>query len=239
MEAPGIRVARAAVMPISTLARVTDGPFDCLVSVPAERAATSAVLCFLHGYDEAAPMPIERALTLHGPLAPSAAGIARERFLVVAPQLPRGGDIWRRFAGDVRTAVEAAVQRLGGDAARSLPWLLTGFSYGGNGVFDLADAQPGRWRALWAVDPTRVPPTRLGETPLWLSIGAAARWSTARFVQALALEPAPRQGGGAVHVPAARRLHLDEGLDHVGSAASAYGDARIYAWLLAQAGDAR
>jgi hypothetical protein len=33
--------------------------------------------------------------------------------------------------------------------------------------------------------------------------------------------------------PYGDRLYLDEGLDHVRSAASAYADARIYAWLLA------
>ena len=229
------RVAAATV-----IERVSTGPLAYLVSVPPRaEAPTPAVLCFLHGYDESAPMPIERALTLHGPLASSAAPAARERFLVVAPQLPRGGDVWHRAAADVLAVVEAAVQRFGGRGADSSRWLLTGFSFGGNGVFDLAAAQPGRWDALWPVDPTRVPSTRLDDTPLWLSIGAAARPLTPRFVRTLALDAAPAQAPGAGIAPSTRRLYLDEGHDHVGSATSAYGDARIYEWLLARSGDAR
>lgn len=225
------------------LERVTAGPLDCLVSVPSHaRAAPAPVLCFLHGYDEGAPTPIEPALTRHGPLAPTAAPAARERFLVVAPQLPRAGDLWHRSAADVVEMVEGVVdavaRRVGDDVVDPTRWLLAGFSFGGNGVFDLAAAQPGRWRALWAVDPTRVPPTRLDDTPLWLSIGSAARGLTSRFVRTLGLEPAPPRTAGAAPAPTAPRLLLDEGLGHVGSATSAFADARVYEWLLAWSGTA-
>ena len=52
------------------------------------------------------------------------------------------------------------------------------------GVFDLAIRRPGRWAALWAVDPTRVPPDDPG-LPVWLSIGAAARPLTPAFASTL------------------------------------------------------
>ena len=220
-------------MPATALELVESGPLRYLVSTPASTTPNGApVLCFLHGYDEAAPIAIESALTAHGPLSSTAPPIARERFLIVAPQLTRAGDLGHRSARDVLTIVADVVDRFGGDASRCL---LTGFSFGGNGVFDLALAQPGRWRALWSVDPTRIPIDALADTPIWLSIGAAARRLAAWIVPTLDLRPAPKQADHPARPLEDSRLHLDEGLDHVGSAASAYADERIYEWLLVQA----
>jgi GNAT superfamily N-acetyltransferase len=125
----------------------------------------------------------------------------------------------------VRRIVASVQAAHGGDPRRTY---LTGFSFGGNGVFDLALAVPQRWTALWPVDPTRVPDRDPG-LPVWLSIGAAARPRARAFVRALALEPARGVPSTAL---AGDRVYLDEGHDHVGSAASAYADARIYEWLL-------
>ncbi len=110
-----------------------------------------------------------------------------------------------------------------GDARRAY---LTGFSFGGNGVFDLALLQPDTWAALWAVDPTR-PPANDPCVPVWLSIGEIARSRQRGFITALGLEPATDSGNGA-------RVYLDEGEDHVGSARVAYSDRRIYSWLLSK-----
>ncbi|HET7363635.1 MAG TPA: prolyl oligopeptidase family serine peptidase [Burkholderiales bacterium] len=74
----------------------------------------------------------------------------RREFIVLAPQLPRAGDLWHRYADDVRALVADVCAKQAVDAARLY---LTGFSYGGNGVFDLGLAQPDLWAALWAVDP--------------------------------------------------------------------------------------
>jgi poly(3-hydroxybutyrate) depolymerase len=145
-------------------------------------------------------------------------------FIVVAPQLRRAGDLWHRSADDVHRIVEEVRAEHGGDPARAY---LTGFSFGGNGVFDLALAQPGLWAALWAVDPTRVPPED-PRRPAWLSFGAAARRGRQAFIRALALQPAHGQP------PEGDRVYLDEGEDHVGSAAHAYRDDRIYRWLLSK-----
>ena len=174
------------------------------------------LLCFLHGYGEAAPLALERALRRHGPLAPSAATIAAHEFIVVAPQLPVAGDTWHRYADDVLALVGELDAKQPIDAARRY---LTGFSFGGNGVFDLGLLQPDIWTALWAVDPTRVPrqPPR---QPVWLSAGDVARSQERQFARALALRV---QG---------ERVWADEGEDHVGSARAAYADERIYRWLL-------
>jgi predicted peptidase len=180
------------------------------------------VLCFLHGFDEGAPARIEVGLTRHGPLRPGSAARV-EDFIVIAPQLPVRGDLWRRYAGGVRQIVRDAQKNYGGDLRRTY---LTGFSFGGNGVFDLALSQPDFWAALWAVDPTRIPLTD-PKRPIWLSFGEAARFNKQGFIRSLGLTPI---GSGAE----ADRVYLDEGADHVGSATQAYRDERIYSWLLSK-----
>ncbi len=202
-------------------------PLRYLLSVPAggrETAGPRPVLVFLHGYDEGAPMEIHRALTLHGPLRPGNPPIATERFVVVAPQLPARGDLWLRSADAVREIVRRVQAEHGGDPRRTY---LTGFSFGGNGVFDVALAQPGVWAALWSVDPTRVPPRDPG-LPVWLSSGEISRRRQGAFNAALGLHPTGPGGPGD-------RVYTDEGLDHVGTATLAYRDENIYRWLLAKA----
>jgi poly(3-hydroxybutyrate) depolymerase len=204
--------------------RVEDGPLRYLVAVPpAQQPAGHPVLCFLHGYDEGAPLPMQDALTRHGPLRSGNAVHAIEEFLIVAPQLPTRGDLWHQYADAVRAILTQVRQHHAGDPQRTY---LTGFSFGGNGVFDLALRQPDTWAALWAVDPTRVP-ARDPQRPVWLSVGAAARPRTAGFIRALALRPPGKHTD-------AERVYLDEGADHVGAATRAYQDERIYAWLLSK-----
>lgn len=99
------------------------------------------------------------------------------------------------------------------------PCLVSSFSFGGNGVFDLALAQPWVWAALWSVDPTRPPARELG-LPVWLSSGEISRRRRAEFMTALGRHR--------------DRLYTDAELDHVGTATQAYGDEQIYRWLLAR-----
>ena len=163
-------------------------------------------------------MPPRQALTRWGPLRPGNPSAIGERFAVLAPQLAIAGDRWHRHAAEV----EALVRGIPGIDARRC--YLTGFSFGANGVFDLALAQPQRWAALWPVDPTRVP-NRDPQLPVWLSFGEVARVRKASFIQALRLEPDA----------AGERVYADDGDDHVGAARRAYADERIYAWLLGHA----
>ncbi|QDV35609.1 hypothetical protein [Tautonia plasticadhaerens] len=205
-----------------SLSLVESGPLPYLLSVPAPVAAgPRPLLCFLHGYDEGAPMPIRQALSRHGPLAPGNSPLATSEFVVVAPQLPIRGDLWHRFAEAVGQIVAQVQESQGIDPGRAY---LTGFSFGGNGVFDLALAQPEIWAALWAVDPTRVPPEDPGR-PAWLSSGEVSRGRAAAFIGRLSLEPAGDEGPGD-------RVYEDRGLDHVGTASGAYRDEAIYRWLL-------
>jgi predicted peptidase len=181
------------------------------------------VLCFLHGYDEGAPTPIDEALTVHGPLNPKNPVYIRETFMVLAPQMPARGDRWYRFAEAVHKLVADARRAHGGDPQRTY---LTGFSFGGNGVFDLAISHTDFWAALWPVDLTRIPqadPRR----PVWLSVGEVTRRATPAFINALGLKPAEAS-------LTEDRLYLDQGQNHVGAARMAYRDERIYEWLLAR-----
>jgi predicted peptidase len=104
-------MTRGNSMSRSNLQLVESESLPYLLSVPDAAGRPSAakpLLCFLHGYDEGAPMQIHRALTLHGPLRPDSSPLATTEFIVVAPQLPMRGDRWYRYA-DV---VEEIVQRL-------------------------------------------------------------------------------------------------------------------------------
>ena len=179
-----------------------------------------ALLCFLHGFGEAAPLALQPALTLHGPLSPGNPAEARESMIVLAPQLPAAGDTWHLYADAVRELAQAVAHDNACDPARLY---LTGFSYGGNGVFDLALAQSQLWAACWAVDPTRVPPRRI-PAPVFVSIGNCARGQLDLYIERLGLAPATDRPHGA-------HLWKDEGLDHVATAASAYRDPAIYRWL--------
>ena len=173
-------------------------------------------------------MGIHEALTRHGPLRAGNPERALSEFIIVAPQMPVRGDVWYRYAENVRAILTLVLQQHGGDAERAY---LTGFSFGGNGVFDLTLLQPNQWAALWAVDPTRAP-ARNPPVPVWLSVGEIARHRQREFIQALALDPAAESGNG-------QRVYLDEGEDHVGSARLAYSDERIYRWLLSHRSNAR
>src|SRR5690349_20194185 len=186
-----------------------------LLSLPPGEGA-HPLLCFLHGYDEAAPASMESALTRHGPLRPGNPSRVKEQFIVLAPQLPVAGDVWHRHADEVQALVATTLDRLGGDRQRAD---LTGFSFGANGVFDLPLLQADFWSALWAVDPTRVPrsdPTR----PVWVSVGEVTRYQRATFINALSLHPSDER-------PLGQRDYDDRGDDHVGAAGRAYADERI------------
>jgi hypothetical protein len=168
-------------------------------------------------------MPIQQALTRHGPLAAASAPKATAEFIVVAAQLRTRGDVWYQYADAIRTIVQQ-VQRL--HRADPQQTFLTGFSFGGNGVFDLALAQREVWAALWPVDPTRVPPEDPAR-PVWLSSGQISRRAQHAFIRRLHLELLHNAEPGD-------RVYVDQGQDHVGTARLAYRDDRIYAWLLSK-----
>src|SRR5262245_43535473 len=105
----------------SELRLVESVPLPYLLSLPRTvKPATGAwpLLCFLHGYEEGAPTPIEQALTRHGPLAAASAPLAKEEFVIVAPQLPTRGDVWALYATAVQEIVEQVQAGHQGDLQR-------------------------------------------------------------------------------------------------------------------------
>ena len=165
-------------------------------------------------------MGIHAALTLHGPLREGNPPQVSNHFIIVAPQLPApGGDIWSRYAPTVQQLVKAVQVQYHGDPRRTY---LTGCSFGGNGVFDLALVQSNFWAALWAVDLTRV--SGSPECPIWLCL-RQGHPRTHDFINDLKLSSAETDLQG-------NRLYTVSGWDHVDAATSAYRDSRIYDWLL-------
>ncbi len=202
-----------------------DGQIKYMVHLPhlyAPGTGTRPVICFLHGAREGAPRPILEALALHGPLRTGSSRQATDRFIVVAPQLPApGGDVWLEYADAVQQIVLKVQEEYEGNLQQTY---LTGFSFGGNGVFDIALAQHGLWAALWTVDPTRIPngnPHR----PVWFSLGQKSRDNLKKFQQVLGVQLATSNPNGDF-------LYIDRGKDHVGTATYAYQDDQVYAWLL-------
>jgi hypothetical protein len=205
---------------------ITAAPLPYLLSVPDGIVPANGawpVLCFLHGYDEGAPMPIRQALTRHGPLRPTSAQMATSEFLVVAPQLPGRGDLWPGYAHSVQQIVLEIQNQHHGDPCRTY---LTGFSFGANGVLDLPLRQPRFWAALWPVDPTRLP-EKDPDLPIWLSLGEISRHRRDEYTRRLGLEPLPGGTGGD-------RVCTDQQQDHVKTSILAYQDHRIYDWLLSK-----
>jgi predicted peptidase len=208
-----------------SLVETMELPF--LLSIPrgrdeAQEGTGLPILCFLHGLDEGPPTKIEEGVTRHGPLRKGSSPLATGDFIVVAPQLPACGDIWQRYAGAVCEIVSFLQTEYGADNRRSY---LSGFSFGGNGVMDIAIFNPSLWAALWPVDPTRVPVSDPG-LPFWFSAGQASRPRADRFIDRLQLRP-PVTG-------LEDRVYVDEGLDHVATATSAYRSDEVYRWLLSK-----
>jgi predicted peptidase len=141
----------------------------------------------------------------------------------VAAQLPERGDFWLRYAGAVLEIVQGVQTLYPVD-----PWriYLTGFSFGGSGVFSLALEQRWLWAALWPVDPARAPREDPGR-PIWLSSGQISRRNAEVFIRRLHLQPLNDAEPGD-------RVYADQGQDHVGTARLAYADSRIYRWLLSK-----
>ncbi len=149
--------------------------------------------------------------------------MAASDFIIIAPHLSARGDLWQRYAEAVERIVRQVQARHNADPARTF---LTGFSFGGNGVFDLALEHRELWAALWPVDPTRVPTEDPGR-PVWLSSGQVSRPNAPAFIRRLRLEPLRGTEPTA-------RVYEDRGQDHVGTARLAYRDDRIYRWLLSR-----
>ena len=168
-------------------------------------------------------MEIHQAMGRHGPLRAASSYLGREKFIVVAPQLPegKGGDVWSSRAKDVRTILEKVTKEYHADPQRAY---LTGFSYGANGVLEIASANPKLWAALWPVDPSRHV-TKKVNLPTWLWFGTfqpQANTSNATGLAEVNENAALKTNQG----------HTRLELDHPATSHFAYTQERPYQWLL-------
>lgn len=183
------------------------------------------VLCFLHGDKECEHRldkgkAIKQAMRVHGPLGERSAQLERNKFIVVCPQLKYpGGDIWKNYRGTVVQVIKEMHEKELGDPNETY---LTGFSYGGNGVFDIAMDGDFHWKALWAVDPPD-PPMAKPAYPTWLSAGPYARGSKDRL-EGLGFQKR-ETGLGSNYI------YDDYGLEHGDTSIEAYADKDVYQWL--------
>lgn len=76
------------------------------------------VLVFLHGWQEAAPKPIQNAMVDYGPLDVDNPASVKEQFICIAPQMPKKGDYWDKFAETIKNIVIKVVNEEGGDRNR-------------------------------------------------------------------------------------------------------------------------
>ena len=199
-----------------------------LVYRPEGVTAETPVMCFLHGHGEAAidGQGTQQGLgillahgspALHGELGlrPFA------RFLLVCPQLEVQREWSAADAADVRNLVEQVAERHGARQGRKV---LTGFSFGGSGVFTFAALQPDYWTALWPVAPARYSPPP-ADRPVLIHYGRPDR-------RCPPLTSPPFQGDGSTRI---HKVLLDgippSSHGHSQTCIAAYLDPDAHAWV--------
>jgi hypothetical protein len=227
--AAGIRHAlEAALRPRHV--KVASAESRSLVYAP-RHAGPHPVLCFLHGADEhgdGGGQNLDRLLRNGSPAWHAERGSDHLRdFIVVCPQLERRRRWETSDAARVCDLVAAAAESRGGDLSRLV---LSGFSLGGEGVFQVASASSLRWAALWAVDPAlqRVPPFPGAGARVWVHHGQHQPGGAAMagFSEALGLVP------WSPDAPAGHRVVKALPVGHAETCREAFADAPVFGWLV-------
>ncbi len=191
------------------------------------------VLCFLHGAGEAAadrdglnPQSLNAVLAHRSPgwHAENATPFVA-RFLVICPQLDRTRRWEPSDAEWVDGLVAQAIGCAGGDVSHLV---MSGFSLGGEGAFQLASASGHRWQTIWAVDPAlqRIPPLPPDNVRVWVHHGPELPGGADMQAFATALGLTSFKGDKS-----ARRVVTMLNEDHVGTALAAFSTAVVYDWL--------
>ncbi|HEY8208229.1 MAG TPA: hypothetical protein VIG99_12155 [Myxococcaceae bacterium] len=188
-------------------------------------APPRALVCFLHGVGESADGAGHTSdrlqlLLRHG--SPAALADAGSPLvagcLVLCPQLPERRHWLPADAEWIDLLVGDALREHGAPAGALL---LTGFSRGGEGIFQVASASRYRWSALWAVDPALQPGTPPPPSGARVLVHHGIEQPGAEHRPAFAARVA-QAGGGVIALAA----------DHVQTCRQAYSDAGAWARLL-------
>jgi hypothetical protein len=205
------------------------------------------VLCFLHGAGEAAKdqtekeQPIETLMN-HG--APPwhceiNSPLIRD-FIVLSPQLPARRRWGQPDFEKLERILRIIYSNFRGDPDKTY---LTGFSYGGKGVFDfalwaeeLSKQDPSRklsWAALWPVDDAN-DQARLSCSVkrIWLHFGMWKTDPQKSTVIKLGLTPVRAFRNGYPKSDGLYTDYTEFGYGHTTTCAASYADWRVYEWLL-------
>jgi predicted esterase len=212
---------------------------DALVYCP-EGEPPNWTICFLHGIGEAAMGEQDDRQDLRWTLAKNCSPALHcevssglfDRFLVVCPQLGTRREWEPSDAAAVLQLINQACQRF--ELARRDNIVLTGFSIGGAGVFELANATPDKWVALWPIAPaitktTPLPPSHL---PVFLQYGRPDQrvemQTVQDFIATWASLPNPELR--VVRDPLLPNV-LPSRFGHSQTCMAAYLDPDVHAWL--------
>jgi predicted peptidase len=207
------------------------------------------VLCFLHGAGEAAKdsdgqeQPIEKLMD-HGtpPWHCEINSPLIRDFIVISPQLPARGR-WKQTDFErVQPILRTIYDGFRGDTERTY---LTGFSYGGEAVFDfviwaeeLAQKEPSRkvsWAALWPVDDANdqarasCPVKRI-----WLHFGAWKPIPQKDTAKNLELIQAETFRNSYLKTDKIYTDYAPLKYGHQATCVAAYADWRVYEWMLSR-----
>jgi dienelactone hydrolase len=191
------------------------------------------VLCFLHGAGESAAhgRPLTKLLDNRSlPWQAESGSRHVQSFLLLCPQL----DSRRRWehsdAPRIDELVREATREHQADPTRLA---LTGFSLGGEGVFQIAAASSFDWPTLWAVDPAlqRMPP--LPPRSARVLVHHGAQQPGADNMPAFAASLGLLAQGDS---PSSQRVLKVLREDHSHTCSTAYADADAYAWLACSMG---
>ena len=210
----------------STHQRLQSATERTLVYVP-RAPGPHAVLCFLHGAGESAAhsQPLTKLLENRSLPWHAENGSRHLRsLLLICPQLESRRRWEPSDAARIDELVREAAREHQADATRLA---LTGFSLGGEGVFQIAAASAFDWPSLWAVDPAlqRVPPLPPGSARVLVHHGAEqpGAENMAAFAAGLGLS--------ALGGTSSKRVLKVLRQDHSHTCSTAYADTEAYAWL--------
>jgi poly(3-hydroxybutyrate) depolymerase len=145
-------------------------------------------------------------------------------FLLICPQLESRRRWEASDAPRIDELVRQAAREHQADPARLA---LTGFSLGGEGVFQIAAASELDWPSLWAVDPAlqRVPPAPPSSARVLVHHGAQQPGSENMAAFATSLGLSVQASARSQRVLKVLRQ------DHPRTCSAAYADTQAYAWL--------
>lgn len=197
------------------------------------------ILCFLHGANEAAKNLSGKkqeisAIMKHGspPWHCEINSPLVRDFIVLSPQRSQRGYWDQQDFNEIQKILMRINDNFNGDQKRTF---LTGFDFGGKGVFDFANWNEKIWAALWPVDPYGESQRSCDVSRIWFYSGSWGYWHEERrntITNLQLLDAGTFQKDHPKKVRLFSDLSPHEQYDHNATCTTAYADWRVYNWLL-------